>query len=53
LADSLTDAKRWNESQAGAIAAQIKVLYTVLADQNAYQPARFSGEMQNLAAALK
>ncbi|MBK8958439.1 MAG: hypothetical protein IPM80_08360 [Proteobacteria bacterium] len=53
LADSLTDAKQWSESQAGAIAAQIKVLYTVLADQNAYQPARFSGEMQNLAAALK
>jgi hypothetical protein len=53
LVDSLTDAKRWSESQAGAIAAQIKVLYTVLADQNAYQPARFSGEMQTLAAALK
>ncbi len=53
LVDSLGDAKRWNESQAGAIAAQIKVLYTVLADQNAYQPARFSGEMQTLAAALK
>ena len=35
------------------VAAQMKVLYTVLADQNAYQPARFSGEMQNLAAALK
>ncbi len=53
LVDSLTDAKHWSESQAGAIAAQIKVLYTVLADQNAYQPARFSGEMQTLAAALK
>ena len=53
LIDSLTDAKRWNESQAGTIAAQIKVLYTVLSDQNAYQPARFSGEMQTLAAALK
>ena len=53
LTDSLTDAKHWSESQAGAIAAQIKVLYTVLSDQNAYQPARFSGEMQNLAAALK
>ena len=53
LVDSLSDAKRWNESQAGTIAAQIKVLYTVLSDQNTYQPARFSGEMHTLAAALK
>ena len=53
LVDTLTEAKRWNVSQGSAIAAQIKVLYSVLADQNAYQPAHFSGEMQTLAAALK
>ena len=52
LVDTLTDAKRWDASQASAIAAQIKVLYNVLADQNRYQPAHFSAEMQTLAAAL-
>ena len=53
LVDSLTEAKRWNATQGSAIAAQIKVLYGVLTDQNTYQPAKFSGEMQTLAAALK
>ena len=53
LIDSLTDAKRWNDNQSAALAAQIKVLYSVLADQNAYQPTRFSGEMQTLASALR
>ena len=53
LVDSLRETKRWSDTQGGTIAAQIKVLYGVLADQNTYQPVKFSGEMQTLAAALK
>ena len=53
LVDTLTDGKRWNTTQGSAIAAQIKVLYGVLAEQNTYQPAHFSREMQTLAAVLK
>ena len=53
LVDSLSETKRWSDTQGSAIAAQIKVLYGVLADQNAYQPVQFSSEMQTLAAALK
>ena len=53
LTDSLAEAKALDDARSKTLAQQIKVLYEVLQDQNAYQPARFSGEMQNLASALK
>jgi len=53
LSDSLRDSGVFDSAKASQLEAQIKVLYTVLEDQNAYQPAKFSTELKTLQTALQ
>jgi len=52
LTDSLRDSGASDAAKASGLDAQIKVLYTVLEDQNAYDPTRFKSELETLKASL-
>lgn len=52
LTDSLRDAGAHDDTKAAALDARIKVLYTVLENQNTYDPARFRSELETLKASL-
>ena len=53
LTDTLRDTGAFNSTKTSVLEAQIKTLYTVLEDQNAYLPAKFSTELKTLQAALQ
>jgi Cytochrome c554 and c-prime len=52
LTDSLRDSGATDAAKAGTLEAQIRVLYTVLENQNAYDPARLQTELATLDTAL-
>ena len=52
LTDSLRDSGATDATQISALQAQIKVLYTLLEDQNAYDSARFRAELTALETTL-
>jgi hypothetical protein len=52
LTDSLRDSGAADAAKSQALEGQIKVLYTVLENQNAYDPARFKTELETLETTL-